>query len=404
MGVFKMSWRNLWRNRRRTIVTLAAMTLALTLMIVYSALVDGYVGGMRRNILDLEAGDIQIFAKNYRDKPSIYERIHDPASLLKALDKKGYRAAPRLMAPGLVASGDTSTGVFFRGVDIQRDSQVSAIHKHVRSGHWLDMSKSKSVVLGRRLAKTLGVKPGSELVIVAQDADGSMANDLFTVGGILKGISDGIDRTGVFLTEAAFRELFVFPEGSHQIIVRRPPSLPLAKATEEVAAINPQLETLSWRQLMPTLATMLDSTGGQIAVMFAIVYIVIGILILNAMLMAVFERIREFGVLKALGMGPTVVFRLVMMETAIKTLIAVAMGTALSVPVLWYLTVEGIDLGRMGGGSVAGIAWDTVWRASVSSNNFRMPIIMLVAIVFIAALYPALKAALIRPVAAIQYR
>jgi putative ABC transport system permease protein len=148
---------------------------------------------------------------------------------------------------------------------------------------------------------------------------------------------------------------------------------------------------------------MLDSVRGLMIVVFFIIYLAIGILILNAMLMAVFERIREIGVLKALGFGPAWVLGLILAESGLQTGLAVLLGLALSVPGLWFLVEKGIDLGSLGGMSVMGLAVDPVWRAVVTLNTYKMPVLILVAIVSLAVLYPAAKAAVIRPVEAMRH-
>jgi ABC-type antimicrobial peptide transport system permease subunit len=126
-------------------------------------------------------------------------------------------------------------------------------------------------------------------------------------------------------------------------------------------------------------------------------------LILNAMLMAVFERIREFGVLKALGVGPFDVMRMILIESGIQTGIAVVVGLALGVPGVLYLAHTGIDLSQLGGVSVLGIAFDPIWRAAITRGVFTGPVLTLLLIVAVAVLYPALKAAWIRPVDAMRY-
>ena len=404
MNVFKMGWRGIWRNRRRTLVTVAATSLGLLTMILYAGLMEGYLRGMETSVLDLEVGDMQVFAGDYRENPSIYTRIEAPESLLAPLEAAGLHATGRLLAFGMAASGDSSAGVSFRGVDVERDARVSRIHEQLAQGSWLDPAEPRQVVLGRRIARTLGVAPGDEVLVLSQGADGSMAYDLYTVRGVLLGVSAATDRSGMFMTQAAFRELFVVPDGVHQIIVRRPADLDLASAAVRVQGLAGALDVRTWRQLLPTVASMMDSARAAIVVMFVIIYIAIGILILNAMLMAVFERVREFGVLKALGVSPFGVLRLILVESAIVTGIAVVVGVGLGVPGLIYLSEVGLNLSSLAGVSIMGLAMDPHWRAVITPDVFRLPIVTLLAIVAVAVVYPALKASLISPIEAMRYR
>jgi ABC-type lipoprotein release transport system permease subunit len=384
-------------------VTVAAMTLALTVMILYAGMMAGYLEGMERNILELEVGDLQIFPLEYRDDPSIYTRIANPEVILESLAAEGFNATARLLAYGMAAAGNASAGVSFRGIDIERDARVSLIHREVQSGRWLDRDDPRGVVLGSRLARMLDVDPGAELVVLTQAADGSMAYDLYRVRGVLRSVGDETDRTGVFMAQEALRELIAVPSGSHQIIVRRPAGANLEQSEARVRELVLQHDVKTWRQLLPTLASMMDSARGAIMAMFLIVYMAIGILILNATLMAVFERVREFGVLKAIGAGPFDVLRLIMLESGIQVGLAILLGVAISTPTLWFLTTTGLDLSSLAGVSVMGIAMDPIWRASVSPQVFSMPIVILFVIVITAAIYPALKAALIQPVEAMRH-
>ena len=393
----------MWRNRRRTIVTVAAMTLALFVMILYAALMEGYLRGMERNILDLEVGDVQVFAEDYRENPSLWTRIEDPDALLESLDAAGFPASARLLGFGLAAAGESSAGVSFRGIDVERDATVSGIHDELAHGEWLDPADPGGVVLGRRLARMLGVEPGDEILVLSQGADGSMAYDLYRVRGVLRGVGDATDRTGVFMNAETFRELLVVPEGAHQIIVRRPPELALASAAGSIARMAAGFDVKTWRQLLPTLASLLDSARGLIFAMFFITYLAVGILILNAMLMAVFERVREIGVMKALGVDPLEVLAMMIAESAIQTGLALLVGVGLSVPALLYLSRVGIDLGSLAGVAVMGVAMDPIWRASVHPSAYSGPITALVVIVALAVIYPAAKAALIEPVEAMRY-
>jgi ABC-type lipoprotein release transport system permease subunit len=399
-----MAWRNLWRNPRRTVVTVAAMTLGLLTMILYAAMMEGFMRGMERAILDLELGDVQVFAGDYRDNPSLYTRIEQPDALLAPLERAGFPASARLLAYGMAATDETSAAVSFRGVDIERDARVSKIHEQIAAGSWLDPADPRGVVVGRRLARMLDVGTGSELIVLTQGADGSLAYDLYHVRGVLLGVSDATDRTAIFMTVDAYRELLVVPSGVHQIIVRRSADVGLAVTAATVSNLAEGLDVQTWRQLMPTLASHLDSARGIMVVLYVIIYLAVGILILNAMLMAVFERIREFGVLKALGAGPFEVLGLVLVESAIQTGIASALGLALSVPSLIYLRDVGLNMASMAGVSIMGIATDPVWRAAVTPAAFTGPLATMLIIVSLAVVYPAMKAAWINPLQAMRYR
>jgi ABC-type lipoprotein release transport system permease subunit len=404
MAILKMAWRNIWRNRRRTLVTVGAMTLALTVLILYTGLIEGYLRDMERNIVDLEMGDVQAHAGDYLDKPSVYTRVDSPETLLTELDGEGLHASARLLGGGLVAAGESSAGASLRGVNIERDANVSDIGEHVSNGEWLDREDPEGVVLGRRLARTLGVEIGDELVVLSQAMDGSIANDLFRVRGILQAVSDGTDRAGVFMTEESFRDFFEMDEGAHQVIVRRSAEQELDAVVGTLRRLAPDLDVKSWRELVPSLATILDSTRSMIQIVFFVVYIVVAILILNAMLTAVFERIREFGVLKAIGVSPGRVLSIIFVESAIQTVLAILLSLTLSLPGLWYLTRVGINVGALGGASMMGIAFNPIWYAVVTPNTFAGPMIMLLFMVFLAVLYPAFKAARISPVEAMRHQ
>ena len=399
-----MAWRNVWRNRRRSLVTVAATTLAFTVMILYSSLVQGYLGAMERNLLDLELGDVQVHAPEYRDDASLYSSIPESAELLRVFDERGYPASARSLGFGLGASDESSAGVQIHGLDVVRDAEVSLIAERVREGAWLDPDDPYGVVIGTQLARTLVIGEGDELILLSQASDGSMANDLFVVRGVLLGVGEGVDRAGVFMTEEAFRRFFVFPTGAHEIVLRRPADMELEPFAAQVRELAPGERVETWRELSPTLASMLDSARGVMVMVFLIVYIAIGILILNAMLMAVFERIREFGVLKAIGYSPMQVLLIIFGETAVQTGLAILVGLTLAVPGLWYMVHVGIDMGRLGGMAMMGVVLDPIWRGVVEPGVFTGPLFTLLAIVAVATLYPAAKAAWISPIRAIQHR
>ncbi|MCB9797278.1 MAG: ABC transporter permease [Alphaproteobacteria bacterium] len=408
MQLLRLAWRNTWRNSRRSIVTIAAMAFALFVMILYSGLVTGMMQGMKDDVLDLEVGDMQAYAPGYQDNPSLYTTMKQPTPLVEALEAEGYRVSPRLLGGGLAASGEASSGVSIRGLDVARDAGVGTIQEHVSRGQWLDPADPKGVVVGWRLAKTLGVDVGGELILISQAADGSMANGLYSVRGVLSTVGDGTDRGGLFVTEAAFRELLVLPEGAHQLILRSPPGAELDAALSEAQAVaqrtGVEADIKSWRQMMPMIAQWLDASAGLMVFIYFIVYLAIAILILNAMLMAVFERVKEFGVMKALGMSPMQVLALIIAESGVQVALGLIIGGVLAAPAALYLSAEGIQVGALAGMDLMGMSMPPVWRGVYTVDTVTGPVVALVIIVSLAIVYPALKGAFVRPVEAMRHQ
>lgn len=410
VNVFKMAWRNVWRNHRRSLITIAAMTLALAVELLYSGIVVGMMHGMEDDVTENEMGDVQIFQEGYLTRPSVYDTIPHHEDILARLDEAGYRSSARLFSGGLAASGDTSAGVGFIGIDPVRDAKTLSLSQAVGEGQWLSNDDPKGILIGRGLARTLGAGIGSEIVILSQSTDGGMANDLFTVRGVLMSVAAGMDRSTVLMTEGAFRELMILPDGAHKIIVRRPKDVELQEAKSHVQSIvaavstgGPALDVMTWRELSPFLAQWLESVSSVVTIMYLIIYVAVGILILNAMLMAVFERIQEFGVLKAIGYSPFQVLTMMVSEGLIQAAIAAVVGLLIAAPGMWYLQVHGIDVGVLGGIQMVGMTMPAIWRGYYTVGIIKVPIIMLFVIVLAAVIYPALKAAWIRPVEAMHH-
>lgn len=361
---------------------------------------------MEANIIEVEFGDIQIHNREYRDKPSIYNRIAASGEVAAALEAINYQTAERMLGSGLVVSSETSSGASLFGIDVRDDADVSQIFNRVEVGSWLKEDDPRGVVIGRLLARTLNVKVDDELILLSQAFDGSMANDLFAVRGILGSISEVTDRTGIFMLKTSFLDFYVMKDGAHRLMVRRPADIDLTGALTVVKNITHQtsLEVKSWRELSPILASMVDSALQMLQLGFLIIYVAVVILLLNAMLMAVFERVREFGILKAIGVSPGSVMLLILAEGAIQTAVAIALALMLSVPALWYLVNVGVNLGELGGISVMGMSLDPVWHGIVSSRTFSMPLTTMLVVVILGILYPAVKAARITPVEAIHHQ
>ncbi len=406
MRLMTLAARNVVRNWRRSIVTTGAMAFAAAIMILFASLMAGLLRDSERNAVTMNLGDLQIHASGYRDDPDLYKRIDDAQQLVARLQQQGFHASQRLYGFGLAAAGTTSAGVQLRGVDIDNENSVTQMHRHLVAGEWLTETDPHGVIIGRKLARSLGVRTGDEIIFVGQASDGSMANDLYRVRGILKSIGEEVDRAGLFMTLDAFRQLMVLPDGAHEIaVLRANPDSDLDLALHTVTALAPGYETLDWRQLSPVVARILEMADVQTIVMVIITYIAVATIVLNAMLMSVFERIQEFGVMKAVGVTPWQIFGLVYLETLWQTATAATGGSVIGYAIAVYYQTHGIDLSNIASSaSFGGIALDPLWRAYITADSIVIPVLFLFLIAGLAVIYPALKAALIRPVSAIHHR
>ncbi len=406
MNILAISFRNTGRNIQRTLVTTLSMAFACFIMIFFSSLTEGILQGSERQVVEMNMGDLQIHPKGYLDDPDIYSIITNADEVMAITSSQGFIAAPRLYSYGLLAANLASAGVQLRGIDLKREKQVTKLYRHMGKGEWLTSNSVKQVVLGKKLAATLGVSIGDELIFVGQSADGFMANDIYYVQGILKSVSDGIDRSGVFMLEQSFRELMALPSGFHEIVLSRSDrTTDLEAITDTLQQQLPEYEVKNWQQLMPVIAKMLEGADAQMLVMLIITYIAVATIILNAMLMTVFERMHEFGIMKAIGVRPWQIVRMIYAETLIQALFASLVALIFGWWFSDYLQDVGIDMSSFMSGSVsfADIAFDPIWYTYVTPESLITPIVFLFLIAMLAVIYPASKAAMIKPIDAIYY-
>jgi ABC-type lipoprotein release transport system permease subunit len=382
------------------------MVFAGVIMIFFLSLMEGFIYIFERNIVQMNLGDIQIHAEGYRDDPDLYKRIEPYDDLLKRLDEAGFYAAPRLFGFGLAATGNSSTGVQIRGVNTVRETTVTMIDKYVMKGSYLDEDDPHGVVLGRSLARTLNVDIGDEVIIVGQTADGSMANDLYRVRGVFRAVGSDVDGSGFFMIESAFRDLMMVPEGAHEIALMRKDQLEdLSAASARAVAIAKGYETKNWKELQPIIAELMATTDASMVIFLFIFYGAVGMIVLNATLMSVFERIREFGVMKALGVSPFQIIFLILLESAFQVTFACFFALLFGVPITYYYQEVGIDLSVfMGTATLGGVAFDPTWYGRIEPDTFTTPVFYMYVITAIAVIYPAIKAAVISPVKAIHHR
>ncbi len=402
--MLRIAWRNLHRNRRRTVITIIAVAANTAILIASLALTEGMLQQMERSVTRLILGDAQIHAPEYRKEQSMYLALDKPSELLAAIEATGAQAAPRSYGFGLLSIGTKSAGVRMAGVDPRLEARAFELAAKVKTGRWLSEEADHGVVIGRQLARSLHAKIGTELVAVVQAADGSTGADTYKVVGILKAVSEEVDRGAAYLHTADFDELFVAGGRVHQIAVHLN-EVPMPTLRTALAPTLGKAELMTWRQLLPPLAEMMQAADASLFLFAAVFFLGAGLGVLNTMLMATHDRVREFGVIKALGGTPWRIVRDVAAEGLLLGVISAGLGAILGILGSLYLQISGIDLSGFGEDSVpmAGLAWETVMYATLTTQQVVVSSATMIIASVAASLYPAIKAARMQPVHAMTH-
>lgn len=343
----RLAWRNIWRNKRRTWLTSAAIAFAAVAIIFILPIQEGAYTQMIDISLRVFPGHAQVQAVGYQEQPRIYKTIDNATSLAARLRKSGHYKAVSVRAQGfaLMSSADRSYGASVVGVQPETESTVSLIPGMVTEGRFLTSNSALEAVIGSALARNLKVKPGDELTLLGSAKDGAVAATILTVVGIFRSGSNEFDRFFVEIPLGTFQSTFNMGKSAHNITIIGDNPKQQSELLEQLRKdINrDDLALLGWDQLMPGLkeGIQLDRVSGYIFYIILLVIIIFSIF--NTFLMSILERTREFGLMLALGTRPYRITSIVVLESFFLTLIGLSIGTVAGIAVTYYLaTIGGI--------------------------------------------------------------
>ena len=413
MIVLRLGWRNLWRNPRRSLITISAVGCGYAILIVLIGLTVGIAGQMLKNGTGLLMGDLQLHHSGYLPERSLYDTIGSDEGgelegvlhLLAFYPELSERSL-RVYGFGLLSTGESSAGARLMGVDPQVEVRVSSFLSGLQVGA-LDDSVERSLLLGDVLARELEATIGSKVAIVTQAADGSLGNDLFLVTGILHTGLSYLDRSLAVLYLEDLQELLALgPDEVHEIAVRLEDPMDAdgfaaqLNASEELPA---NISARSWGELAPQLKDYVSLAQGMYGFIILIIGLFTAMGVLNTMMMAVFERSREIGLVHALGMRPLLIVSAILLESLFLGILGLIGGFGLGAWGMSYLTTQGLDLSRwMGELSMLGTRMDPVLKASWGWDYVFWSALGLLLAILLAAFFPALKAARLNPVQALS--
>ena len=402
----RLAWRNIWRHKRRTIIIVLAMSLTLGLMMWYDGLMNGFTDAIYGNAVKILGGNVQVHAEGYRAEASSNPLfpLADPQAVVKAAEANPLTlaATQRIHTGGLVTSREGAFSVGIIGVEPEKEMKVNIIGQNVKEGRNLTGDDLDNVLIGKGLADTMGVKVGDRITMVGRSQHEQMRQRTMTVVGIFDlGLPD-IEKQTVYISLGEAQALYNVA-GSTEVAIF------LEKLGQESNVIDsmkpglPGYEIESFQANYPDLASAINSKNGVMDIFSVIIIAIAGVGILNLLLMAVYERTREIGVLGAMGLKPNQISLLFVLEGIMIGLVGVAAGIVLGLAINGYLMKVGMDFGNMTQAASYMALMQSRAYPTWGVEKLPLRVSMIVIISALAALIPAAEAGRREPAEALHF-
>ncbi len=402
----RLAWRNIWRHRRRTVIVAIAIAMTMSLMMVYDGLMAGFEGAIYANAIKVLGGNIQVHAAGYADSKGAAPLLpiaNDTAVVQAALAQpQVLNASRRITTSGMVTNRKGAFGVSIIGIEPEKELKTGVVGEHVTSGRYLAAADQDVVFIGKGLADAMEVKVGDRIAMTGRDSHRQPKNRTMTVAGIYDlGVTEMEQKT-LYIALGEAQTLYGLDSASEVVISLR-------QIGDEAAVIAklrpamPQAELISWEENFPELLYTIQTKTMTMNIFSGIILLVVGIGIFNLLLMAVFERTREIGLLGAMGVKPGQITWIFLLEGAMMALVGAASGVALGVLINLLFNQVGMDF--------SSFASMTQYTALITGKIYptlgleKLPTRVLTALIIalIASVYPANQAARHEPAQALHY-
>jgi ABC-type lipoprotein release transport system permease subunit len=399
---FLLAWRNLWRNHRRTIIMLAAISVGAWAMIFMTAMMRGMVNDMIRDGIRSLPGHVQVHSPLYRDDPSVTNLVSiGDAELAERFAAGGIeRFAARVRVPAIISSERESRGVTLLGVDPIQERSVGAIGSDIAAGNGLDSAGNNGIVIGRKLAEKLETEVGKRVVLMSQDPENEVADRGFRVIGLFEANLAAQEEAFVFAGRDAVQKMLGIGGGVSEVAVAGDDYRDVGPLLSNVRQIiGTGDEVLPWYELDSYLGSMLAVMDGFVLVWIVVIFLALSFGLVNTLVMAVFERVREIGLMLALGMRPSGILMQIVIESALLLLIGLIIGDVLAVACILFLG-DGIDISIVAEGMEM-FGASSILHPALQLSDVVLANVVVLILGFFASLSPAWRASRYEPVEAI---
>lgn len=401
MTLLTLSWRNIWRHPGRSGAMLAAVIAGLWA----GCLTVGAMNGMLKQRLDYlinnEITHVQIHHPQFSSDP--FPRYAIPAGdLIKTWldqDERVRNVSFRTLTDGMLQSAINTSGVRIRGIDTADETRTTRFHEHLVTGDYLQTQVRNPLVMGQSLARSHNVDIGHRIVLVFETVDSELTAAAFNVVGLFTSASEHYDNGNVFVRAADLNRLLGTEAIAHEIAMMLHDADQAAAVAADLNAAFSGSRAQPWHELSPELQTLVDYGQVMLLIITIVIMLALAFGIINTMLMAIFERLHEIGMLISVGMSRLRVLVMILLESLILTLVGALTGMMLAAISVAWLQVRGINLELFASG-LAEIGYDKVIYPFLEPGEFVMIVFVVIVVTLLASTYPAIKAIRIDPLEA----
>ena len=397
--LLSISWRNIWRNPARSSVLMGAIVVGMWAGIMISSLTNGMMYQRFNNLIEESVTHAQVHHPEYLIERDPSMMIPEPEELFDAIsaDSRVDTFTARTLSSGMIQSPLTTSGVQIHGVRVDMEPATTTFHENLIDGEYLNADIRNPILLGQSLSEKLDIGIGNRVVLTFQSVDDELTSASFNVVGIFKTASDAFDERNVRVRSEDLSELLAASPVYHEIAVMLQDADSSKAFTDDLGASFPDLAAETWYELSPELRYISDFGNSMTFYIMLVILLALAFGILNTMLMAIFERTRELGMLMAVGMSRLRIFVMIMLESVALTLSGAVIGILIAVGFVSRLEDTGIDMAAVGGESLSEFGYDTVIYPIMTGGDYTNIIILVICTAILSAIYPAIKALRIKP-------